>query len=365
MRFIFPIDGDFLNVYDGVETKDGLEIEVLVESGEQAYINGVKADFIDGKYVAKVKLKEGANEIIAKSNAKEINAVVYYQKNTVKKFRISSDDNIIFLQDITKNKDKYKSIFENPYLEVYKKAHDLYGAKVHLNLFYEFDDKARSYFSDDREYFNLSMATDKFKDEFIKNSDWLKLSFHADKEFPDKPYENATAEKITADYIKVVKEIERFAGKETLSTETTTVHWGEANVDCAKALSKLGIKNLAAYFDPDENGEYIVSYYLKHDQELCRHLHNRDFWRDNEKGLTFAKIDWVTNIGDIDLVMDKIKSASLNNHTGGFVSFMIHEQYFHKDYINYKPDFEDRVLLPAKYLFENGYKGALLSEIIK
>jgi hypothetical protein len=63
--------------------------------------------------------------------------------------------------------------------------------------------------------------------------------------------------------------------------------------------------------------------------------------------------------------MEKIESAVNNPHTGGFISFMIHEQYFHKDYINYEPDFEQRVLLPAKYLFEKGYKGALMGEVIK
>ena len=42
----------------------------------------------------------------------------------MKRFRISSDDNILFLQDINKNKDTYSSIFENPYLAMYKMAHD-------------------------------------------------------------------------------------------------------------------------------------------------------------------------------------------------------------------------------------------------
>lgn len=367
MRLIFPIDGDCVNFYDGKELNGNLIVSVLVQdqSGREIYINGEKATEKDGVYTAEVSFCEGKNLLVLQNDKEVINSNVFYLKDVTKKFRISSDDNIIFLQDINDNKDNYKSIFENPYLAVYKKAHDLYGAKVHLNLFYEFDDKARSFFSDKREYFNLSMMTDKFKDEFIANSDWLKFSFHADKEFPDKPYENATAERITNDYIKVVKEIERFAGKESLSLFTTTVHWGEANSECVSALRKLGIKNLVGYFDADDNGEYIVSYFHKDDKELCDHIHGRDFWYDKEKDVVFSKIDWVTNIGTLDLVMEKIESAVNNPHTGGFISFMIHEQYFHKDYINYEPDFEQRVLLPAKYLFEKGYKGALMGEVIK
>ena len=63
---------------------------------------------------------------------KEIN-VRDLKDNFVKRFRISSDDNILFLKDLSEG--DYKSIFDHPYLAVYKKAHDLFGAKVHLNLF--------------------------------------------------------------------------------------------------------------------------------------------------------------------------------------------------------------------------------------
>jgi hypothetical protein len=51
-------------------------------------------------------------------------------------------------------------------------------------------------------------------------------------------------------------------------------------------------------------------------------------------------------------------------HRGGFVSIMIHEQYFYKDYVACKPDFEARVLEPARLLFENGYTGAFLKEVL-
>ena len=270
----------------------------------------------------------------------------------------------MFLQDINDNKDKYKSIFENPYLAVYKKAHDLYKAKVHINLFYEFDENAQKCFSKKREYFNLSMMTDKFKEEFKANSDWLKFSFHAHTEFPDAPYEHATGEKIKADCIRVAKEIVRFAGEDSLP-DTTTVHWGEANVECIRALRSLGIKNFAGYFDADDKGDYIVSYYLKHDKKLCEHLHKRDFYCDTLEDVFFAKIDCVTNIGTLENAMEKIQNALENPHTCGFISFMIHQQYFHDDYINYEPDFEKRVLEPSKLLFEKGYLGEHLTTLLR
>jgi hypothetical protein len=63
--------------------------------------------------------------------------------------------------------------------------------------------------------------------------------------------------------------------------------------------------------------------------------------------------------------MDQMNQIIAHPHRGGFVSIMIHEQFFHKDYIAHLPDFEDRVLNPCKLLFENGYKGAHVCEMTK
>jgi len=367
IEFLSPINGACLNARDGKEGKTGLIIPVSVKAdkNKEIYINSIKAPEKDGVYTAECKLIGWKNFILVENKTDEISdkISVFWIQDGVNKYRISSDDNIIFLQDITKNKDVYKSIFENPYLAVYKKAHDLYGAKIHINLFYEFDDHARSLFSKDREYFNLSMMTDKFKDEFKANSDWLKLSFHAYSEFPDKPYEFETREKITSDCLKIVKEILRFAGEDSLS-DTATIHWGEATKECVRGLRSLGIRYIPGYFDKDGN-EYIVSLYLKHDPKNCEHLSKRDFWYDEEQDVFFVKIDCVTNIGTLDEVMENIKKVVKDENRGAFVSFMIHEQYFYADYINHKPDFEKRVLEPAKYLVEHGYVGAHVNDILQ
>lgn len=92
-----------------------------------------------------------------------------------------------------------------------------------MNLFYETGDL--SAFSKPRPYFNLSMMTDRFREEWRANSDWLRLSFHSRQEFPGPPYAVPEPEKIAEDCALVHKEIVRFAGEETLS-RTTTVHFG-------------------------------------------------------------------------------------------------------------------------------------------
>ena len=50
---------------------------------------------------------------------------------------------------------------------------------------------------------------------------------------------------------------------------------------------------------------------------------------------------------------------------GGFVSLMIHEQYFHPDYRRHLPDFESRVLDACAFLASRGYVGTHISELIR
>ena len=53
----------------------------------------------------------------------------------MKTFCFTVDDNIRFLKDLTEQ--KYTSIFDHPYLAMYKRLHDAFGLKVQLNLFYQ------------------------------------------------------------------------------------------------------------------------------------------------------------------------------------------------------------------------------------
>ncbi len=364
MYFVFPIDGDCINENDGILTDGGIELEARVCAPDSAdvYICGKRAEFCDGLWQAKVNISAYRSILEAEDRAsgEVCNITLLRFSDPVGRFRLSSDDNILFLQDITANKDKYKSIFDNPYLALYKKAHDRFGAKVHLNLFYEFIPNERIFSDKRREYFNLSMMTDKFKHEFEQNSDWLKLAFHANSEFPDKPYKNATAEKIREDYEKVCREIVRFAGESSISN-TTTVHWGEANRECVRALHALGLRSLTGYFRRTREGAPSVSYYF--DGEALDHIGSRDFWYDGEEDMIFAQIDLVLNEKSYDSVMKELPRVADDPRRGGFISLMIHEQYFYSDYRRHLPDFEARVLDACAYLASRGYKGVHISEI--
>ena len=362
IKFHFPVDGDFVNSRDGIWRDGALVIDVLVESDcRQPEICGVPAvyDASLGCYRAKTALYGWRNRITARTPDGEYGITVFVMpEENLKKYRISSDDNIRFLQELTDG--DYKSIFDHPYLAVYKKAHDLYGAKVHLNLFYAFDDTARSRFSDKPDYFDLSMMTDRYKKEFMENSHWLKLAFHSRSEFPDRPYRNADGKTVREDCVAVCREICRFAGKNSIS-DSTTIHWGAANREVVRALRTLGFTALAGYFTKSSDGELLVSYYA--DGDTVDHVGTRDFWMDTAEDMIFGRIDTVLNLDTFENVLRSVKTAAGDPHRGGFVSLMIHEQYFYPGYRKYLPDFEERVLQSCRLLAESGYTGAHISEV--
>ena len=79
----------------------------------------------------------------------------------MKNFTFTVDDNIRVFKEICVG--NYGSLFDHPYLGMYKRLHERYGVKVQLNLFFEC------------EGFCLSDMTDRYKGEWEANSDWLKI----------------------------------------------------------------------------------------------------------------------------------------------------------------------------------------------
>ena len=88
----------------------------------------------------------------------------------------------------------------------------------------------------------------------------------------------------------------------------------------------------------------------------------RDFWVDTAEDMIFGRIDLVLNLDSYEFVTEEIKKVAAHPHRSGFVSVMIHEQYFYADYQRYLPDFEARVLDVCAYLHHLGYVGAHISE---
>ena len=151
-------------------------------------------------------------------------------------------------------------------------------------------------------------------------------------------------------------EIRRFAGEEVLS-ECTIVHFGEANEDGARALRKLGYRAITGYSIPVP---CPVAYYAT--ENLIEYIHGRDFWYDTETDILFGRIDRVVNLNTHAENLQILREIMASPTRGGFVSIMIHEQYFHKDYCNHLPDFETHVVEAYELIAKSGYVGRHITE---
>lgn len=361
--FIFPLDGDCLTPLDG-ELRDGslfITVQLLAYSGASVTIDGTPADeLFDGVFSSTIPIGR-KTDIIATVDGRIIVATVY-QLDIVKGYRLSVDDNIRFLAELTqweKSKNRVASIFDHPYLRIYKEAHDLYGAAIHLNLFYEAGASVTAGVNQPPSYFNLSMMTNSYKAEWEANSDWLKLSFHSRREFPAFPYKYSARSELTADYEDVKREILRFAGEPCFS-EVTTIHYGSCSDEGLSELKRLGVKTLMGIFELDQENTPIVGYDFP--PSLAAHIANRDFFYSSKYGMLFGRIDIVLNNYTVSSAMEEINKIAAIPTRAAYLELMIHEQYFYPDYKAYIPDFRELVLSPCKWAYEHDYKG--MDEVI-
>ena len=248
------------------------------------------------------------------------------------------DDNVRFLSELSEK--NYKSIFDHPYLRVYKRLHEKFGAKVQLNLFYEAGD------------FNLTHMTERYIEQWRQNSDWLKLSFHSRLE-NEKPYESASYREVYDDCLKVNREIVRFASDEALA-KTTTVHYCKLTNSGITALRDLGVTGLLGLYGT--KSEPFTSYQSVESE--CEKLRQGAILCKD--GIAYAAIDLILN----KLSLSEIYGAVSELIPRPVIKLMIHEQYFYPDYPRYQSDFENKLTCALKILDAHGYESKFFEEVI-
>ena len=386
--FVSHIDGDCVNALDGRMEADALILPVKVKAADNAVItiNGIPAtlDKTDYTYRAEIPLYNYRNTLCAidSKNGYRAEIVVFRILDTLNKFYFTVDDCIVFLYELTKEPEKYPSMFDHPFLAPFRKAHDLYGAHVHLNLYYEFDDRSAGDFAAHKEYFNLSMMTDRYRKEWEENAHWLTLSCHANANYPSKPNQVLSADFISSAIRKTNKEIRRFAGPASL-VPVTTMHFGNGYVEPLRAFRENGYRIQCASFRMVNNDEAYISYYGRdglpahirgsgpdayaQTSDVAKGTPGRDLWRDTKEDVIFSHTDMVLNLVK-EIPTDKIEQW-LDDYLAvhpekGIVSMIIHEEYYYPDYRAYIPDCGERVLRAIKHVYEKGFRGVALEKIL-
>jgi hypothetical protein len=335
-----PRHGAILNRHDGNETATGLTVTVRGSTTNAApvWVNGVPAEVCAGQFTASVTLSQRQTAITASAGSDSATVTVLYDRASFCRYRFSLDDNIWFLQDIAQK--RYRSLFENPYLALWKRLHDTYGTKVHCNLYFQCDG------------FDLTLMPDSYRSQWQDNADWFRLTFHAWQNEPDRPYLHAGYEQLAHDYDAVTGEILRFAGPAVLDP-FTTIHWGEATREGCRAVRDRGIKGLVGYFVFGKDGAPAVSYYA--DRETTQYMVEHDYWKDFDEDLFLIRHDLVVNCFALPQIVPRLEEIAANPHQAEIMELMIHEQYFHPHYRAYMPDYAQRCETAVRWVSERGY----------
>jgi hypothetical protein len=308
----------------------------------------------------------------------------------MKKCYFFIDDVIWCLRDIARQKPA--SIFDQHFLGALKKAHDMYGLKVQLNLFYRTD----FYYGMDE--FTLRDMPDTYKKEWEDNSDWLRFGFHSLQEFPDYPFVNADYDDVKKVMELITGEVRRFAGEKSFAKAVLT-HWLPVSKEGCKAIYDSGIKLMGVSSGPKreyDDDPSILPYGhaqrllnnrkpetglfsrgsrdVRIDSSICSYNHisteennaifdNFGVHKDEEIGIYFKNFCSGPCLNLIPL--DEMESDFAPHIQNEFLGYATHEQYSYPDYFAYQSDSEERLLTAAKIVYDAGYEHFFIEELVE
>ncbi len=283
------------------------------------------------------------------------------------------DDAIWIFRDLTRQRPE--SMFDHPFFATLKAAHDKWGLKTQINLFYRTD----YYYGMDE--FNLSEMTDAYKAEWEASSDWLKLGFHSYQEFPDNPHVNASYEDMKKLFTMIRDEVVRFAGEKSF-TYGVVPHWIPVSLDGCRALRDCGAEIVCVtagdaieYEDIPKGSDFaysgrilcnrtpearVFSWAARNTSfSVCGYNHFSDpklfnndkvlgYVFDEKTGLKFKKLDDNFDLNNYNVEELRAELERRKNDT--LICIGNHEQYFFSDYFVYEPDYSDRIYEMAKIL---------------
>jgi hypothetical protein len=289
---------------------------------------------------------------------------------------------------------KPKSCWDHRFLGHLKEAHDKYGLKVQLNVFYRDD----FYYGARTAEFTLKDMPDTWKAEFQAAKDWLRFGFHSLQEFPDYPWINASYDDVKYTWDITKREVERFAGPGTFALAVTP-HWGPMSKEGCIALKDCGAK--VVWVSRGKRWEYdgnrsILPYGHAMRVENFRKPETAIYWRggggddisvsacgynhllSSEVSKTRGTYNWVydkdtgVNFKAFSmggtclnlLKLEDVEKAMAKNGEPEFYVHATHEEYFYKHYFAYQSDYCEKTLVAVKWMYDHGYKYCFIEDSI-
>ena len=294
------------------------------------------------------------------------------------------DDVIFCFRDLAAQKPK--SIWDHFYFAAFREAHEKYGLKVQMNIFYRND----FYYGARGAEFTLKDMPDTWKAEFQAAKSWLRFGFHSYSEFPDYPWINASYDDVKFVWEILTREVARFAGP-GMFAKAVTPHWGPMSKEGCVALKDCGVKAIwcssgsryaytgdrsvlpyghgmrienfrkpetAMFWRPGGGDDISVSacgynHLLPEQVKITRGTYN--WLHDKDTGCNFMTFGCgapCLNLYKLEDIPARMQQVIGNE----YLIHATHEEYWYKDYFAYQPDSREKLLTACKLVHDAGYQ---------
>jgi len=162
-------------------------------------------------------------------------------ENKVVHFSIDDVENLFY--DLVENETEYNSIFDNYFLATLRNYHNEYSAKFTLYT-YEWTDR-----------YSITDIPTKFRNEFHKNSEWLRIGFHW---IEPKFNQNTPAKEICESFIAVNRAINHFASESAIA-HTLRLHYFYGNDSILTFINNMGGVNSLLGADQPNRKSYNLT----------------------------------------------------------------------------------------------------------
>ena len=353
-------NGEILNYRHGRETAEALLIEVSGIASERSTVtvNGIPARRMDRSFAAEIPLREKINRVTVSAKDKfgerTQSIALVWDKGSFKRYAVRIDDNSFFFTDLARG--DFGSIFDHFYLKNLKRLHEKYGSKFILKCFFEN--------AHDPEHCTLEQVPGRYRDEFDAASEWLHLAFHARAEFPDRPYQHCTKERLARDYDETCAQLRRIAGERAV-TPPTNVHWAMLEPANFAVLRERGLKILTSggflanrivvegRVEQLDQGACDIGFF--YEQDVARYLLEKRCFYDPDHDLFLSRTFFCFNIDTPAEIEQKIRAEDAKNACD-ILESVGHEQYAWPAYAMHLPDYFDRLETACRVPAELGYK---------
>lgn len=355
-------NGAVVNKFYGSEKNGVLHLPVAGIADEDAFVtvNGIEARRRGAEFQAVIPVSEKFSEITMTAEntlGKTTHTIkVLYDRDSFPRYNFFIDDNSFFWTDIIK--DSPGSIFDHFYLKFLKRMNREYGTKFTLNLF----------FRNDHSPCELSSFPERYKGEFSDNSDWVKMSWHAYSEFPDRPYQNAAPEKVAADYDLIRNEVCRFAGEESF-IPPVAAHWSMIRPDGMKELVKRGVRVMTSQFinpktalEEAQRSSHLCDIGFFQNLRECLYLARERMLYSFEQELLYLRGTLICNYWTPRQILQILEECQNAQEHNEIISLETHEQYTFPYYFNYLPDHMERMETAIRRVTDKGYAPVFFAE---